>query len=196
MMREAQGTRAPVQRLADRISSVFVPVVIGIAAVTFVVWFFAAGTGSFVRALAASVAVMIIACPCAMGLAVPTAVMVATGKGAQLGVLIKGGAALERASEITTVVLDKTGTITAGKPAVTDVVMSRRRRDRRIRDARGSPRRSRRAPSTRWRPRSWRTRKASGIKLAKPTVRSSRSRDAAPMGVDRRPRRDGRATRR
>jgi P-type Cu+ transporter len=123
MMREAQGTRAPVQRLADRISSVFVPVVIGIAAVTFAVWFFAAGEGSLVRALAASVAVLIIACPCAMGLAVPTAVMVATGKGAQLGVLIKGGAALERASQITTVVLDKTGTITAGKPSITDVVM-------------------------------------------------------------------------
>ena len=124
MMREAQGTRAPVQRLADRISSVFVPVVIVIAAITFTIWFFAAGEGSFVRALAASVAVLIIACPCAMGLAVPTAVMVATGKGAQLGVLIKGGAALERASEITTVVLDKTGTVTAGKPAITDVVMA------------------------------------------------------------------------
>jgi Cu+-exporting ATPase len=122
MMREAQATRAPVQRLADRISGVFVPVVVAIAAVTFVVWFFAAGDGSFVRALAAAVAVLIIACPCAMGLAVPTAVMVATGRGAQLGVLIKGGAALERASELTTVVLDKTGTITTGKPAVTDVV--------------------------------------------------------------------------
>jgi Cu+-exporting ATPase len=124
MMREAQGTRAPVQRLADRISSVFVPVVIGIAAVTFAIWFFAGGDGSFVRALAAAVAVLIIACPCAMGLAVPTAVMVATGKGAQLGVLIKGGAALERASEITTVVLDKTGTITAGKPTVTDAILA------------------------------------------------------------------------
>ena len=123
MMREAQGTRAPVQRLADRISSVFVPVVLGIAAVTFAVWYFAAGEGSLAPALAAAVAVLIIACPCAMGLAVPTAVMVATGKGAQLGVLIKGGAALERASEITTVVLDKTGTITAGKPTVTDIVM-------------------------------------------------------------------------
>ena len=123
MMREAQGTRAPVQRLADRISGVFVPVVIGIAAMTFVAWYFTAGEGSFVRALAASVAVLIIACPCAMGLAVPAAVMVATGKGAQLGVLIKGGAALERASQLTTVVLDKTGTITAGRPAVTDVVV-------------------------------------------------------------------------
>ena len=124
MMREAQGTRAPVQRLADRISAVFVPVVLGIALITFAVWYFAAGDRGFVHALAASVAVLIIACPCAMGLAVPTAVMVATGKGAQLGVLIKGGAALERASEITTVVLDKTGTITAGKPAVTDIVMA------------------------------------------------------------------------
>ncbi|MGH7655253.1 MAG: heavy metal translocating P-type ATPase [Gemmatimonadaceae bacterium] len=124
MMREAQGTRAPVQRLADRISSVFVPVVIAIAAITFAVWYFTGGEGSLVRALAASVAVLIIACPCAMGLAVPAAVMVATGKGAQLGVLIKGGAALERASQLTTVVLDKTGTITAGKPAVTDTVMA------------------------------------------------------------------------
>ena len=124
MMREAQGSRAPVQRLADRISSAFVPAVIVIAAVTFAVWYFAAGEGSFVRALAAGVAVLIIACPCAMGLAVPTAVMVATGKGAQLGVLIKGGAALERASQVTTVVLDKTGTITAGKSAVTDLMIA------------------------------------------------------------------------
>ncbi len=124
MMREAQGTRAPVQRLADRISSVFVPVVIALAVVTFVVWYFAAGEGSLAPALAASVAVLIIACPCAMGLAVPTAVMVATGKGAQLGVLIKGGAALERASELTVVALDKTGTVTAGKPVVTDVVLA------------------------------------------------------------------------
>ena len=125
MMREAQGTRAPVQRLADRISSVFVPAVLVIAVVTFV------GLVSSRQARGASCArspprsrCMIIACPCAMGLAVPTAVMVATGKGAQLGVLIKGGAALERASEITTVVLDKTGTITEGKPAVTDVVVA------------------------------------------------------------------------
>ena len=123
-MREAQGSRAPVQRLADRISSAFVPTVIVVAAVTFAVWYFAAGEGSFVRALAAAVAVLIIACPCAMGLAVPTAVMVATGKGAQLGVLIKGGAALERASQVTTVVLDKTGTITAGKSAVTDLMIA------------------------------------------------------------------------
>ncbi len=124
MMREAHGTRAPVQRLADRISSVFVPVVIALAALTFAIWYLTAGEGSLARALAASVAVLIIACPCAMGLAVPTAVLVATGKGAQLGVLIMGGAALERASELTVVALDKTGTVTAGKPAVTDVVMA------------------------------------------------------------------------
>ncbi len=124
MMREAQGSKAPIQRLADRVSSIFVPVVISIAIATFAIWMIAAPGAPFVRAFAAAVAVLIIACPCAMGLAVPTAVMVATGKGAQLGILIKGGEALQRAHEITTVVLDKTGTITEGKPAVTDVVVA------------------------------------------------------------------------
>jgi Cu+-exporting ATPase len=123
LMREAQGSRAPIQKLADRISGVFVPVVIGLALLTFVVWLLAAGPGSVVRAAAAAVAVLIIACPCAMGLAVPTAVMVATGRGAELGILIKGGEALQRAGDVTTVVLDKTGTITAGRPAVTDVIL-------------------------------------------------------------------------
>jgi Cu+-exporting ATPase len=122
LMREAQGSRAPIQRLADRISGVFVPVVISIAIATFVAWFLATGEGGVVRAFAASVAVLIIACPCAMGLAVPTAVMVATGRGAERGVLIKGGEALERAGDVDTVVLDKTGTITEGRPAVTDIV--------------------------------------------------------------------------
>jgi Cu+-exporting ATPase len=130
LMRDAQGSRAPIQRLADRISAVFVPVVLSIAIVTFTTWFVAAhATGSptgaaLVRAFAAAVAVLIIACPCAMGLAVPTAVMVSTGKGAELGVLIKGGEALQRAGDVTTVVLDKTGTITEGRPTVTDVVLS------------------------------------------------------------------------
>ncbi|MEP6590865.1 MAG: heavy metal translocating P-type ATPase [Gemmatimonadota bacterium] len=124
LMRDAQGARAPIQRLADSISGVFVPVVISLAVVTFVVWFVAADQAPAVRAFAASVAVLIIACPCAMGLAVPTAVMVATGKGASLGVLIKGGEALQRSGDITTVVLDKTGTITQGAPTVTDVVTS------------------------------------------------------------------------
>jgi Cu+-exporting ATPase len=124
MMKDAQGTRAPIQRLADRISAVFVPTVLVIALATFATWYLVGGSGGFVRALAAAVAVLIIACPCAMGLAVPTAVMVATGKGAELGVLIKGGEALERAGDVTTIVLDKTGTLTEGKPTVTDVVVA------------------------------------------------------------------------
>jgi Cu+-exporting ATPase len=120
LMRDAQGTRAPIQKLADRVSGIFVPVVIGLAAATFAVWCVA--DGSAVRAFAAAVAVLIIACPCAMGLAVPTAVMVATGRGAELGILIKGGEALQRAGDVTTVVLDKTGTITEGRPTVTDLI--------------------------------------------------------------------------
>ncbi|HET9455679.1 MAG TPA: heavy metal translocating P-type ATPase, partial [Gemmatimonadaceae bacterium] len=122
LMRDAQGSRAPIQRLADRISGIFVPVVISIAIATFAAWFVLADTAPVVRAFAAAVAVLIIACPCAMGLAVPTAVMVATGKGAELGVLIKGGEALQRAGDIHTVVLDKTGTVTEGRPTVTDLV--------------------------------------------------------------------------
>jgi P-type Cu+ transporter len=122
LMRDAQGSRAPIQRLADRISGIFVPVVISIAIATFVTWFVVADQAPLMRAFAAAVAVLIIACPCAMGLAVPTAVMVATGKGAELGVLIKGGEALQRAGDLTTIVLDKTGTVTEGRPTVTDVV--------------------------------------------------------------------------
>ena len=122
LMRDAQGSRAPIQRLADRISGIFVPVVISIAIATFAAWFVFAEAAPGVRAFAAAVAVLIIACPCAMGLAVPTAVMVSTGKGAQLGVLIKGGEALQRAGDIGTIVLDKTGTVTEGRPTVTDVI--------------------------------------------------------------------------
>jgi Cu+-exporting ATPase len=124
LMRDAQGSRAPIQTLADRISAVFVPVVMLIAILTFGVWYVAATEAPLVRAFAAAVAVLIIACPCAMGLAVPTAVMVASGKGAELGVLIKGGEALQRAGDLTTVVLDKTGTVTEGEPDVTDLVMA------------------------------------------------------------------------
>lgn len=126
LMRDAQGSRAPIQKLADTVSGIFVPVVISLAVITFVAWFVAVdvsgGSAPLVRAFAAAVAVLIIACPCAMGLAVPTAVMVATGKGAALGVLIKGGEVLQRAGDVTTVVLDKTGTVTEGQPAVTDFV--------------------------------------------------------------------------
>ncbi len=121
LMRDAQGSRAPIQRQADRISGIFVPIVLSISVATFVTWFVLSDAAPFVRAFAAAVTVLIIACPCAMGLAVPTAVMVATGRGAQLGVLIKGGEALERASRVTTVVFDKTGTLTEGRPRVTDV---------------------------------------------------------------------------
>ena len=124
LMREAQGSRAPIQRLADRISAVFVPVVLSIAIATFVIWFIADPVAPLVRGFAAAVAVLIIACPCAMGLAVPTAVMVATGKGAEFGTLIKGGEALQKAQELQTVVLDKTGTLTEGKPSVTDVLLA------------------------------------------------------------------------
>jgi Cu+-exporting ATPase len=122
LMRDAQGTRAPIQRLADRMAGVFVPTVVVIAIATLVAWLLLADTAPAARGFAAAVAVLIIACPCAMGLAVPTAVMVASGKGAELGVLIKGGEALQRAGDVDTVVLDKTGTITEGRPAVTDVV--------------------------------------------------------------------------
>jgi len=121
MVREAQGAKAPIQQLSDRIAAVFVPVVIGIALVTFAVWFLVGPDPRVVRALAAAVTVLIIACPCAMGLAVPTAVMVSTGRGAERGVLFKGGNILQRAAELNVVVLDKTGTITAGSPAVTDL---------------------------------------------------------------------------
>ena len=123
LMRDAQGSRAPIQKLADRISAVFVPVVMLIALAAFVVWYFVVPDSSLLQAFAASVAVLIIACPCAMGLAVPTAVMVATGRGAEMGILIKGGEALQRAHEIQTVVLDKTGTVTEGHPVVTDFTL-------------------------------------------------------------------------
>src|SRR5437868_11611871 len=123
LMRDAQASRAPIQRLADRVSAVFVPVVLGIAITTFAAWYFTADVAALPRAIAAAVSVLIIACPCAMGLAVPTAVMVATGRGAELGLLIKGGEVLQRAGDVTTVVLDKTGTVTEGGPAVTDIAV-------------------------------------------------------------------------
>ncbi len=123
MVQEAQGSKAPIARLADRISGVFVPVVIGIAALTFIVWWFVAPIESRVSmALTTAVSVLIIACPCALGLATPTAIMVGTGRGAEMGILIKGGAALEAAHRLTTVILDKTGTITEGKPSLIDLV--------------------------------------------------------------------------
>ena len=129
LVEDAQGSKAPIQKLADQVSAVFVPVVIVIAALTFAGWYFLgpalpmnAGTDAFTRALINMVAVLVIACPCAMGLATPTAVMVGTGKGAEMGILFRTSEALERAGKVGVVVLDKTGTITKGQPAVTDIV--------------------------------------------------------------------------
>jgi Cu+-exporting ATPase len=122
MVEEAQGSKAPIQRLADVIASYFVPVVIGIATVTFIIWYFVGPPPALTFALLNFVAVLIIACPCALGLATPTAIMVGTGKGAEHGVLIRNGEALERSHQISAVLLDKTGTLTRGEPAVTDIV--------------------------------------------------------------------------
>ena len=131
LVEDAQGSKAPIQKLADQVSGIFVPAVIGIAALTFIGWYFFgpalpvnAEMDNFTRALINMVAVLVIACPCAMGLATPTAVMVGTGKGAEAGILFRTSEALERAGRIGVVVLDKTGTITKGQPAVTDIVSS------------------------------------------------------------------------
>ncbi|MFM8320668.1 MAG: heavy metal translocating P-type ATPase [Chloroflexota bacterium] len=130
LVEEAQGSKAPIQKLADQVSAVFVPAVIGVALLTFAAWYFLApppvdaNLSPFTRALIHMVAVLVIACPCAMGLATPTAVMVGAGRGAELGVLFKTSEALERAGSLTSVVLDKTGTITRGQPAVTDIVLA------------------------------------------------------------------------
>jgi len=124
LVKEAQGSRAPIQRIADRTAAIFVPVVLVIAAATFAYWFAGDADAGLPVALMNTVAVLIIACPCAMGLATPTAIMVGTGRGAELGVLVKGGDVLEEAHRVNAVVLDKTGTVTEGRPAVTDVVPS------------------------------------------------------------------------
>ncbi len=130
LVEEAQGSKAPIQQLADQVSNIFVPAVILLAALTFAYWFFISripiqteGLSVFTRALINMVAVLVIACPCAMGLATPTAIMVGTGKGAENGILFRSAEALERAGRINTVVLDKTGTITKGQPAVTGMVV-------------------------------------------------------------------------
>ncbi len=122
MVEEAQATRVPIQEFADRVTGRFVPVVILIAAVTFALWLIFGGTGAITTAVFATIAVLVIACPCALGLATPTALMVGIGKGAENGVLIRHGAAVQTMKNITTIVFDKTGTITQGKPEVTDVI--------------------------------------------------------------------------
>jgi len=122
LVEEAQGSRAPIQRLADRVAAVFVPVVLVIAAATFVGWWVFGPSPSILYALTNAVAVLVIACPCAMGLATPTAIMVATGRGAELGVLVKSAEALETLARVDMMVFDKTGTLTLGRPTVTDVI--------------------------------------------------------------------------
>jgi len=120
LVEDAQGSKAPIQRLADQVAGVFVPVVIGISILTFFGWYLL--TGDFTKALMTMTAVLVIACPCSLGLATPTAIMVGTGKGAENGILIKGGEHLEKAHAINAIILDKTGTITKGQPEVTDII--------------------------------------------------------------------------
>jgi len=122
LVEEAQGSKAPIQKLADRVTAVFVPVVLGIAALTFLVWLSFGGPAALLMAMTSAVAVLVVACPCALGLAAPTSVITGTGKGAEKGIIIKDASSLELAGKIDTVVLDKTGTITKGKPAVTDIL--------------------------------------------------------------------------
>jgi Cu+-exporting ATPase len=122
LVEEAQGSKAPIQRLADMVASVFVPTVFVIAFITFAIWYFLPAQSNFSRALINFVSVLVIACPCALGLATPTAIMVGTGLGAQSGILIKGGEALEKIHKLSVVVFDKTGTLTRGEPVLTDLV--------------------------------------------------------------------------
>ncbi|WP_316572373.1 heavy metal translocating P-type ATPase [Neobacillus sp. YIM B06451] len=124
VVEEAQGSKAPIQRLADKISGIFVPIVVGIAIVTFLVWYFWASPGDFAGALEKMIAVLVIACPCALGLATPTSIMAGSGRSAEYGILFKGGEHLELTHRITTVVLDKTGTVTNGEPVLTDIILS------------------------------------------------------------------------
>lgn len=125
VVEEAQGSKAPIQRVADRISGVFVPIVVAIAVITFLVWYFFVVPGNFAEALEKLIAVLVIACPCALGLATPTSIMAGSGRAAEVGILFKGGEHLESTHKINTIILDKTGTITKGKPELTDVITER-----------------------------------------------------------------------
>ncbi len=122
IVEEAQGSKAPIQRMADTISGIFVPIVVGIAILSFLIWYFVVAPNDLPTALEVAIAVLVIACPCALGLATPTSIMVGTGKGAEHGILFKGGEYLEGTHKINAVLLDKTGTVTKGKPEVTDVL--------------------------------------------------------------------------
>jgi P-type Cu+ transporter len=125
VVEEAQGSKAPIQRLADVISGIFVPIVVGIAIITFLVWFFYINPGEFADALEKFIAVLVIACPCALGLATPTSIMAGSGRAAEFGILFKGGEHLETTHRLDTIILDKTGTVTNGKPSLTDVILAK-----------------------------------------------------------------------
>lgn len=122
MVQDAQGSKAPVQKLVDKIAGVFVPIVIVISILSLLVWIFVGGENGFTQGLLAMVTVLVIACPCALGLATPTAIMVGVGKGAEAGILIKDAESLETTRKINAIILDKTGTITEGKPVVTEAI--------------------------------------------------------------------------
>ncbi|WP_075980551.1 heavy metal translocating P-type ATPase [Bacillus massilinigeriensis] len=124
VVEEAQGSKAPIQRLADQISGVFVPIVVGIAVLVFLIWFIVVDPGDFAEALEKLIAVLVIACPCALGLATPTSIMAGSGRAAEFGILFKGGEHLEMTHQITTVILDKTGTVTNGAPVLTDIIQT------------------------------------------------------------------------
>lgn len=124
VVEDAQGSKADIQRLADKISGIFVPIVVGIAAVTFLIWYFVVSPGDFRAALIPTISILVIACPCALGLATPTSIMAGSGRAAEMGLLFKGGEHLENTQSIDTIVLDKTGTVTKGEPALTDVVVT------------------------------------------------------------------------
>lgn len=124
VVEEAQGSKADIQRLADRISGVFVPIVVGVAIVTFLIWYFAVTPGDFRSALIPMISILVIACPCALGLATPTSIMAGSGRSAEIGVLFKGGEHLEHTQSVDTVILDKTGTVTKGEPALTDMIVA------------------------------------------------------------------------
>ncbi|MGN7385942.1 heavy metal translocating P-type ATPase [Sporosarcina sp. SAFN-015] len=123
VVEEAQGSKAEIQRLADKISGIFVPIVVGIAILTFLIWYFAVTPGDFRAALIPTISILVIACPCALGLATPTSIMAGSGRAAEMGLLFKGGEHLENTRSIDTVVLDKTGTVTKGQPALTDAIV-------------------------------------------------------------------------
>jgi Cu+-exporting ATPase len=129
LVEQAQGSKAPIQRLADQISSIFVPAVLVVAALSFIGWYLAtlvwgAPANALTISLIVATAVLVVACPCAMGLATPVALMVGSGRGAELGILIKNGESLQRVSQVNTILLDKTGTITQGKPTVTESIVA------------------------------------------------------------------------